>query len=64
MDYEEKYRQLMKLCLDFSKAIMEINNTETYEKLVRKIAKEKGLEDYVDEALKNEQGTYKTKYEK
>ena len=64
MDYEEKYRQLMKLCLDFSKAIMEINNTETYEKLVRKIAKEKGLEEYIDEALKNEQGTYKTKYEK
>lgn len=64
MDYEEKYRQLMKLCLDFSKAVMEINDAEIYERLVRKTAKEKGLEEYIDEFLKNEQGVYKTKSEK
>ena len=64
MDYEAKYHQLMKLCLEFSKAVMELNDKEIYERLVRKTAEEKGLEEYIDEVLKDEQGTYKTKYEK
>jgi len=64
MDYEAKYHQLMKLCLEFSKAVTELNDKEIYERLVRKTAEEKGLGEYVDDFLKNEQGTYKTKYEK
>ena len=64
MDYEEKYKKLLRLFFEFNKAVSEIADEDFYEITLRKIAKEKGLEEYIDEALKNEQGTYKTKYEK
>ena len=60
---ENHYRTMSKEDI-FSLPVSEIADEDFYEITLRKIAKEKGLEEYIDEALKNEQGTYKTKYEK